>query len=79
MVNSKANMLVRQKVNRTNTKALVKTANGSANPAITVSNPWIMRNGRAVRMIHSAIPNTSNLARFVLQQQNSTVTGIIRT
>ena len=45
---------------------------------VNIINPCPMISVTAVRLIHSAVPNTSDLARCVLQQQRSAATGIIR-
>ena len=75
MVNSKANMLVIQKMTRIITRVFVMTANGSASTANNINNMCTMISVTAVRLIHSAVPNTSDLARCVLQQQRSAATA----
>ena len=71
-------MLVRLNVRRINTKVFVITANGLANTAKSVNDSVVKTLWKATILIHSAAPNKSDLACFVLQQQNSTVTGITR-
>ena len=78
MVNSKANMLVIQKATRISNRVFVMAANGSANMASITSIVKNIISLAATTLIHSAIPNTSDLARCVLQQQKSPATGIIR-
>ena len=70
-------MLVKQNRTRINVRALVITANGSANTIDIINIAVIEIPCKATILIHSAIPNTSDLVRCVLQQQNRTATGSI--
>ena len=49
MVNSKANMLVIQKMTRISTRVFVMTANGSAKNANNITNPFAVISVTAVR------------------------------
>ena len=75
MVNSNASMLMTQKIPRNNARVFVMTAKGSASIANIIYSPCIAPNMTVTRMHHIANPNTRDLARCVLQQQQDMVTG----
>ena len=75
MVKTEASVFVRQKITRIATRVFVMTANGSANIAYMMSIAVTPIHCKATMINSNANPNISDLARLVLQQHKSTVTG----